>query len=156
METRFAVYSSPIGYIRVEHIDNKLSLLHVLESQPIELGTCDKFTDMVFAQIMEYIKSERKCFDVELDISRCSEFQTAVLRELIKIPYAATISYKQIAEAIGNPKASRAVGSANNHNPIHIIIPCHRVVGSRGELTGYAAGLELKEFLLNLENAVGR
>lgn len=150
-EPKFAVYSSPIGFLRMEHKDGRLSLLHILESQPDSLGEPDAFMDGVFDQIIEYIRGSRKSFDIELDISSCTDFQRSVLEQLRKIPYGQTRTYKQIATATGNPKASRAVGMANNRNPIHIIIPCHRVIGARGALTGYAAGIDIKEFLLNIE-----
>lgn len=147
----FAVYSSPIGYVKIGCRDNKLTLLHILDREPEDLGQANSFTDRVYREIIEYIKGERKVFDIDLDISRCSAFQSRVLRELMKIPYGETRTYKQIAIAVGNAKASRAVGMANNRNPIHIIIPCHRVIGTSGSLTGYAGGLDIKEFLLNLE-----
>lgn len=78
-------------------------------------------------------------------------FRKRVWRELQRIPYGETISYKQLAERIGNSNASRAVGGANHHNPVNIIIPCHRVIGASGNLTGYGGGIEKKEFLLKLE-----
>ncbi|MCL2199002.1 MAG: methylated-DNA--[protein]-cysteine S-methyltransferase [Defluviitaleaceae bacterium] len=78
-------------------------------------------------------------------------FRKRVWKELKKIPHGEVISYKELAKRVGNPKASRAVGGANHHNPINIIIPCHRVIGASGKLTGYGGGLDNKEFLLNLE-----
>ncbi len=145
------IYPSPIGYIKVEHHGNRLTQLQIMEGDPSEFGEADSFTDMVYLQIMEYLEHKRVTFDIEVDLRHSTPFQLSVYEELMKIPYGETRSYKEVAIAIGNPKASRAVGAANNHNPIHIIIPCHRVIGSRGALTGYAAGVEAKEFLLNLE-----
>ncbi|MFR9611743.1 MAG: methylated-DNA--[protein]-cysteine S-methyltransferase [Rikenellaceae bacterium] len=145
------IYPSPIGYIKIEHRDDKLTLLQVQEGEPKEYGEADPFTDMVYGQLMEYLNLKRKVFDIQIDISSSTPFQRSVLEELRKIPYGETRTYKEIATAIGNPKASRAVGAANNHNPIHIIIPCHRVIGSGGTLKGYAAGVEAKIFLLRLE-----
>ena len=81
-------------------------------------------------------------------------FQQNVWRALLEIPYGETRSYKQIAEAIGNPKAVRAVGMANNRNPLLVVVPCHRVIGANGKLIGYAAGIEKKEFLLRLEKSI--
>ena len=81
-----------------------------------------------------------------------TEFQKRVWKALCDIPYGETRSYKQIAQAIGNPKAVRAVGMANNKNPLLVIVPCHRVIGANGQLVGYASGLEKKRFLLQLEN----
>ena len=101
-------------------------------------------------QFQEYFKGERNYFDLKI-APEGTTFQKNVLHALQKIPYGQTRSYGQIAQEIGNPKAARAVGLANNRNPISIIIPCHRVIGSSGELTGYAGGLDIKERLLNLE-----
>ena len=101
-------------------------------------------------QLNEYFNGKRKVFDLPL-VLHGTDFQIKVLKALQTIPYGETLSYGQLAAAIGNPKASRAVGMANNRNPIPVIIPCHRVIGSNGKLTGYAGGLELKQKLLDLE-----
>lgn len=101
-------------------------------------------------QLNEYFDGQRKCFDLPLN-PKCTPFQKKVLENLINVPYGKTISYKELAELSGSPKASRAVGLANRNNPIAIIIPCHRVIGTNGKLTGYAGGLELKKELLELE-----
>ena len=101
-------------------------------------------------QLSEYLKGERNTFDLPLN-PKGTDFQKCVWRALCDIPYGETRTYKQIAEAIGNPKAVRAVGMANNRNPITIIVPCHRVIGANGKLVGYGGGLEMKEFLLRLE-----
>jgi len=101
-------------------------------------------------QLDEYFLGKRKIFNLPMN-PLGSEFQKRVWKELQKIPYGQTRSYKDIAIAIGNPKAYRAVGNANNKNPIGIIIPCHRVIGSNKKLTGYAGGLDIKEKLLNME-----
>ena len=102
-------------------------------------------------QLSEYLKGERQMFYLPLN-PRGTDFQKRVWRALCDIPYGETRSYKQIAEAIGNPKAVRAVGMANNRNPITIVVPCHRVIGADGKLVGYGGGLEMKEFLLRLES----
>lgn len=151
MSHGFAIYRSSIGCLLVEHRDEKLTRLQILCSESQEVGVADLFTDRVFAQVEEYLAGERQTFDVELDLSACTPFQRCVLEELRRIPFGQTRSYGQVAEAIGNSKASRAVGNANNRNPIHIIIPCHRVVGASGALTGYAAGVDVKAKLLALE-----
>jgi len=103
-------------------------------------------------QLEEYFRGDRKKFDFPL-VLHGTEFQKKAWEALQKIPYGHTCSYGEIAAIIGNPKASRAVGMANNRNPIPIIIPCHRVIGHNGKLTGYAGGLELKQKLLELEQA---
>ena len=105
---------------------------------------------MAYIQLSEYIEGQRKQFGLPLD-PKGTEFQRKVWKELTKIPYGETRSYKEVAIAIRNEKASRAIGMANNKNPIPIVIPCHRVVGSNKKLVGYAGGLDLKEKLLNLE-----
>lgn len=101
-------------------------------------------------QLSEYFNGKRRVFDLPLDLEGTA-FQVKVWQELQKIPYGQTRSYKQIAKAINNPKAYRAVGNANNHNRIMIVIPCHRVIGSNNNLVGYAGGLNMKEMLLSLE-----
>jgi methylated-DNA-[protein]-cysteine S-methyltransferase len=101
-------------------------------------------------QIVEYLSGKRKQFTVPIMLHG-TEFQLAVWKALQSIPYGETRSYKEIAALIGRPKALRAVGMANNRNPVSIIVPCHRVIGSDGSLTGYGGGLPLKQHLLELE-----
>lgn len=101
-------------------------------------------------ELQEYFSGKRKNFDLPLK-AEGTDFQRKVWKALQEIPYGETCSYKDIAENIGNIKASRAVGMANNKNPIFIFIPCHRVIGSNGKLVGYAAGLDVKERLLDME-----
>jgi methylated-DNA-[protein]-cysteine S-methyltransferase len=101
-------------------------------------------------QLTEYFAGERKDFDLPLSL-RGTEFQLLVLEELKTIPYGETTSYGDIAKRIGRPKAVRAVGAANGRNPIPIIVPCHRVIGSSGDLTGFGGGLDTKTALLRLE-----
>jgi methylated-DNA-[protein]-cysteine S-methyltransferase len=104
------------------------------------------------AQIEEYLNGKRKKFSFPLDMHG-TEFQMDVWRALQTIPYGETRSYKEIAELVKRPKAVRAVGMANHRNPISIIVPCHRVIGHNGSLTGYGGGLPLKRYLLELEQA---
>ena len=103
-------------------------------------------------QLKEYFAGERKRFDLELE-PEGTAFQLSVWAALLEIPYGETRSYLDIAEGIGNPKAVRAVGSANGNNPIALIIPCHRVIGSNGQLTGFGGGLDAKRYLLDHELA---
>jgi methylated-DNA-[protein]-cysteine S-methyltransferase len=103
-------------------------------------------------QLQAYFAGERQAFDLPLSLDG-TPFQQAVWRELQKIPYGKTASYGEIARAIGKPNAVRAVGAANGRNPLPIVIPCHRVIGSDGSLTGYGGGLPIKETLLLLEEA---
>ena len=106
-----------------------------------------------FAQLSEYFSGNRKTFNLPL-LLKGTDFQKQVWQALLKIPFGETRSYKQIAEAIGNPKAVRAVGMANNKNPLLIVIPCHRVIGANGKLVGYAVGIDKKEYLLRLEGSL--
>jgi len=101
-------------------------------------------------ELKEYFEGERKTFDLPL-APQGTEFLRKVWKALQDIPYGKTCTYKDIAESVGNPKACRAVGMANNRNPIPFIIPCHRVIGANGKLVGYAGGLEMKEELLRME-----
>ena len=110
-----------------------------------------KLIRTTYLQIKEYLQEKRKEFDIPIKMYG-TEFQKKVWKELQKIPYGETRSYKQIAENIGNPKACRAVGMANHNNPIAIIIPCHRVIGANHKLVGYAGGLEIKHELLKIES----
>ena len=116
-------------------------------------GMEEKNTDLIkktVGELDEYFMGERREFTIKIN-PKGTDFQKRVWKELLKIGYGEVKSYKDIATSLGNPKASRAVGSANNKNPLAIIIPCHRVVGSDGSLVGYAGGLKMKEDLLRLE-----
>lgn len=101
-------------------------------------------------QLVEYFDGRRKEFEIPISL-KGTDFQLKVWKELCKIPYGKTCTYKDIAVSIKNKNACRAVGLANNKNPIPIIIPCHRVIGKNGQLTGYAGGLDIKKKLLNIE-----
>lgn len=105
-------------------------------------------------QLAQYFAGERRAFDLPL-APRGTEFERRVWQALLAIPYGETRSYAEVAAAIGRPSACRAVGHANGSNPIAVVIPCHRVIGSDGSLTGYGGGLPLKRFLLDLENGSG-
>ena len=109
----------------------------------------------IIGQLQGYFSGTLKRFEMPISLSG-SEFQQSVYRQLINIPYGETRSYSDIAEAIGNKKAVRAVGNANSKNPIAIVVPCHRVIGRDGSLTGFAGGIEVKKTLLKLENAVSQ
>lgn len=116
------------------------------------LHSNDPYLFGVFNQLKEYFAGVRKVFDLPLDIEG-SDFQKKAWEELQNIPYGKTISYKKLSENLGDAKATRAVGKANSQNPIPIIIPCHRVIGAYGNLTGYAGGIKLKEKLLEIEGS---
>lgn len=110
---------------------------------------------VVAAQLGEYFAGEREEFELQLD-PHGTEFQLAVWQALREIPYGQTRSYGQIAAAVGRPKAARAVGGANNRNPIAVIVPCHRVIGAGGSMVGYAGGLGRKSWLLDHEGELAR
>jgi len=104
-------------------------------------------------QVNEYLNGKRRSFSIRLDL-RGTVFQRRVWQALLQIPYGRTVTYRDVAAAVDNPRAVRAVGQANNKNPVAIIVPCHRVIGSDGSLVGYGGGLELKKRLLKLEGVV--
>lgn len=142
-------FNSKIGKLYIEEKNNKIIRLSFFKIQGEEKET--ELIKETCNQLSEYFEGTRKYFNLPIN-PQGTIFQKKVWKELTKIPYGQTRSYKDIAHAIGNPKAYRAVGMANNKNPITIIIPCHRVIGKNGKLTGYAGGLDLKRFLLTLEN----
>ena len=133
-----------------KNIDRQFnSLLKLLSGYIVENET--KYLKTLKLELAEYFEGKRRVFTVPLHLVG-TEFHKKVWNELLKIPYGKTVSYKQVAENIGNPKAVRAVANANALNKISIIVPCHRVIGSNGSLTGYASGLDNKRWLLRLEN----
>lgn len=132
---------------RRDTIDRRIR--RVLNAEYVE-GSSPTITKMI-AELNGYFEGNRKEFDLPVQFAG-SEFQCRVWTELMKIPYGTTISYAELARRIGNPKAVRAVASANATNPISIFVPCHRVIGSNHRLTGYGGGLHAKQALLSLEN----
>ena len=144
-------YETKIGIIGIR--ENNKSITDIFFSK-VDTNDNIEETDLIkecFKQLKEYFEGNRRKFDLPIE-TRGTEFQKKVWDELLKIPYGETKSYKDIAIAIGNEKACRAIGMANNKNHIPIIIPCHRVIGSNGKLVGYAGGLNVKEKLLNIDN----
>ena len=125
-------------------LERRLPIAQVVEGQEVEP------LRQAMEQLQRYFAGERVQFSCPLDL-RGTPFQVAVWEELYRIPYGQTRSYAQIAEAIGHTRAVRAVGAANGANPVAVIVPCHRVIGSNGTLTGYGGGLPMKHWLLNLE-----
>ena len=113
-----------------------------------------KPVDRVRIELDEYLAGKRRVFDLDLDVRAVPEFHKRVLAELAHVGYGETTTYGALAAKSGNPRAARAVGTAMNRNPIPIVLPCHRVVGANGSLTGYGGGLERKEHLLRLEGAI--
>ncbi|MFA5624323.1 MAG: methylated-DNA--[protein]-cysteine S-methyltransferase [Bradymonadales bacterium] len=144
-----AFYPSTIAWIELRYIEQKLLSLALIAPQTWG-GQRSAFSDKVYWQITEYFEGRRKSFDISYALSG-TPFQLRVWNALCEIPYGETRSYKDIAVRIGQPKACRAVGRANHSNPIMIMIPCHRVIGANGALSGYAGGVEIKKKLLELE-----
>lgn len=147
-------YDMPIGKIYI--VENDKCIDQILFFEPnnaVELKRTD-LTDETARQLTEYFNGQRKTFDLPLRMVG-TPFQVRVWKALQDIPYGETRTYKQIAEAIGNPKACRAVGGANNKNGLPVVVPCHRVIGTNGQLVGFAGGMEVKKYLLSLEGCSG-
>ncbi len=147
---KIAVYQCRFGYFEVGYEGEVLRRFEKLHSPPHSFGEKSPFSEAVFAEVLEYFVGKRKVFSCDF-FCEGTEFQQKVWKALCDIPYGETRSYKDIAIAIGNEKACRAVGLANNKNPIGVIVPCHRVIGSSGKLVGYASGLDMKQYLLAME-----
>jgi methylated-DNA-[protein]-cysteine S-methyltransferase len=137
----------------ITNIILKFKSLPEEKKEATKLHPDDPYLFNIFTQLRDYFSGNLKKFDVPLDLNG-SDFQMKVWNELKKIPYGKTKSYKTISEKLGDVKSIRAVGKANGQNPIPIIIPCHRVIGSNGRLTGYAGGLDVKEKLLEIEGSL--
>jgi methylated-DNA-[protein]-cysteine S-methyltransferase len=144
-------YKSPIGTIQIEGDDMGISKLIFTDNIEDEAIDINEMASLWIKQLDEYFSHKREHFDLKLDL-KGTEFQKRVWNELLKIPFGKTISYKGLSLRLGNLKAIRAVAAANGANPVSIIVPCHRVIGSDGSLTGYAGGLWRKRWLLNFEN----
>lgn len=158
MTYQYKLMPSPVGELTLVARDGKLSaiLWEVERANRVRLGELIEANDSPVLreterQLKEYFAGTRNQFELVLDFAG-TDFQKQVWQALLTIPFGETRSYSQIAEQIGNPKAVRAVGAANGRNPISIIAPCHRVVGASGGLTGFAGGLEAKQYLLTLED----
>lgn len=151
---RWVVIASPIGELSVATDDAGVCGVNF---GPVETATGD-VEDAGFAgvvtQLREYFAGELTEFTVPLSVRRGSDFERAVWREMTKIPYGETRTYGEVAKALGDPGAARAVGIACNRNPIPVIVPCHRIVGAGGKLVGFGGGLPRKRKLLELEAGV--
>ncbi len=160
VDVRFDVTESPVGELflaatprglcrisyRVEGQDEELARVFGVRVLRMPL-------DDVRRELDEYFEGRRRDFDLPLDL-RVAPFHEAVLHELARVPYGRTETYGALAAKVGRPKAARAVGTVMNRNPIPIVLPCHRIVGANGSLTGYAGGLHVKRALLELEGAM--
>jgi len=148
-----AVISTPLGFVEITTTDKAVRKVHMggqgsgtkpQAGAPPILGECCR-------QLEEYFSGKRRRFDLALDLQG-TEFEKKVWRQLLRIPYGQTASYQETAQAIGRPKAVRAVGAANGKNLVAIIVPCHRVIGRDGRLVGYGGGLWRKKWLLDHES----
>ena len=152
---QYCYYQSPIGTLLLVGTDGVLEELHFPNTlEQIKIADSWQCNEECFKealhQLAEYFAGSRQQFDLKID-PKGTVFQKSVWQELRRIPFGKTASYGEIAERIGNSKACRAVGLANAKNPLPIIVPCHRVIGKDGSLTGFGGGLEIKKQLLDLE-----
>ena len=148
----YHTYETAFGNMVVVSDGNAINEVYMENMKSCDgVKAANALTDRTAKQLEEYFSGKRKQFDLPLGPAGTAFFQS-VWKGLISIPYGETRSYKQVAQMVGSPKASRAVGMANNKNPIVIIIPCHRVIGSNGSLVGYAYGLDMKKKLIEVES----
>ena len=152
-EMKKVIIKTPLGYTEVTGDENGISKIHVLNEE-LEISTSiPKELKEAVLQLQEYFNGKRTEFSLQINPSG-TDFQLKVWQELLNIPYGKTYSYLELSKKLGDVKAIRAVASANGKNPLWIVIPCHRVIGSDGSLTGYAGGLWCKKWLLEHENPV--
>ena len=147
-----AQYITSLGVIQIVYEDKALLAISFTNEWNSVENTSSSLSDLAFFQIEEYFQGKRKKFDLPFKLQG-TEFQIRVWQALLDIPYGETRTYKQIAQVINNEKAVRAVGNANNRNPLLLVIPCHRVIGTDGAIVGYAAGIDIKQKLLTIENS---
>ncbi|MFR1640363.1 MAG: methylated-DNA--[protein]-cysteine S-methyltransferase [Eggerthellaceae bacterium] len=143
-------YRTPLGRLTVASDGQAITAIAFGERELPGERRATELTNRAANQLQEYLAGKRRDFDLPLACAG-TDFQKRVWDALCEIPYGQTRSYSEIAAAIGSPKACRAVGGANNRNPIPIVVPCHRVIGANGSLVGYAGGEKVKAFLLDLE-----
>jgi methylated-DNA-[protein]-cysteine S-methyltransferase len=160
VDVRFDVVDSPIGDLHVAMTDRGLCRISFWPdgweeqlARQFGVRVLRAPLDAVRRELDEYFEGNRRDFDLPLDL-RVAPFNEAVLKELALVPYGRTETYGGLAKKVGRPSAARAVGTVMNRNPIPIVLPCHRVVGANGSLTGYAGGLDVKRRLLQLEGAL--
>ena len=160
VDVRYDVAESPVGELFLASTDRGLCRIsYRVEGQEEELARTYGVRvlrmplDSVRRELDEYFEGHRREFDLPLDL-RVAPFHEAVLHELARVPYGRTETYGTLAAKVGRPRAARAVGTVMNRNPLPIVLPCHRIVGANGSLTGYAGGLHVKRALLELEGAM--
>lgn len=151
METAYIL--TPLGITKLEGTADGLSAISVLDSEETLTDVIPEVLEDAVYQLQEYFEGQRETFNLQLN-PQGTPFQQGVWEELLKIPYGKTMSYLELSKKLDNVKAIRAVAAANGKNPLWIIVPCHRVIGSDGSLTGYAGGLHRKKWLLEHESPV--
>ena len=155
---RSVLVETPLGFFRVKGSLHGITAVTLLDEKKLGKASepppesADHPVEEARRQLLEYFEKKRQTFDLKLDFSGAPPFHAQVWQELLNVPYGKTNSYFDIAERLGDVNAVRAVGQANGKNPIAIIVPCHRIIGKKGALTGYFYGLDTKMFLLRLEN----
>jgi methylated-DNA-[protein]-cysteine S-methyltransferase len=165
VDAAFDVVDSPVGQLLVAatgrgilrisfDADPEHSLAHLSRAAGRRVLRAPRAIDPVRRELDEYFEQRRRSFDLSLDLRGTTPFAVQVLGELALVPYGQTATYGDLAARVGRPRAARAIGMVMNHNPIPIVLPCHRVVGANGSLTGYGGGLDRKELLLRLEGAI--
>jgi len=148
MKNQF-IYHSPIGNLYITTQMNEL--IGIKHTKDVDLQLCNTvFIQKIIKQLDEYFNKKRTTFDIPINLTG-TDFQLRVYQHLLKVPYGHSVSYQDIAKALGNQNKARPVGGALNKNPIMIIVPCHRVIGKNGSLTGFAGGTHIKKVLLELE-----
>jgi O-6-methylguanine DNA methyltransferase len=147
---KYAFYDFKLGILKIGYTDTAVVLL----KRAKQIDTDHEpslLSNLAFKQVGEYLDGQRQIFAFPYELHG-TDFQKKVWQALRQIPYGEIRTYKEIATVVGNPKASRAVGMANHKNPLMIVVPCHRVIGTNGKLIGYAGGLDMKKALLELEH----
>jgi methylated-DNA-[protein]-cysteine S-methyltransferase len=163
VDVAYDLTDSPVGELLVAATERGLcriafggeqALDDVAEQHGVRVLRVPRRLDRVRRELDEYFEGSRRAFDLDADLAGVPVFQQRVLRELALVPYGEVTTYGALAARVGNPRAARAVGGALNRNPIPLVLPCHRVVGSTGALVGYAGGLDRKQALLDLERGI--
>jgi len=147
-----AIVPSPYGKFEITGSSKGIRSVKKLQEDQDLTKSIPECLQSCANQLQEYFAGQRTTFDIQPDFEGASEFNVKVWKALLEVPYGRTTSYGVLAEKIGSPKGYQAVGLANKHNPIAIIVPCHRCVGKNGDLTGYFYGLDMKRSLLQMEN----
>jgi methylated-DNA-[protein]-cysteine S-methyltransferase len=164
LDVGFDVFESPVGLLLVAatprgvcrisyDADPEAQAERLARAYGLRVLRAPRAVDEVKRELDEYFDGKREAFDLSLDLTGAAEFTRDVLGELARVPFGEVTTYGHLAARVGRPRAARAVGTVMNRNPIPIVLPCHRVVGSSGSLVGYAGGLDRKEQLLRLEGA---